>query len=432
MGDDDEKTTETPMRRASSERQRAGRRRGSGRIERTRREYVKYGGAVVGGGLFAGCSSQPTGESTQTAETTQATEQGSETTSTTESDYTVDLSPVGTVSLEEPPTNVFTHFPWFPDMASALGRGETINYLWWDGTVAGLEYFTAGFDDFEIEWADKAGEYGFAKEQLYELDSDLHLVDPAWVTTEDNWNRSDIDEVSNNVGPWLGNYYSNYHATPPEEWADGYEYYSLWELFDRVATLYGERERYEALASVHDDLLGTIEDRLPPESERPTVAYLSLREDLADIYRLRLNAPGYWNAHTRPLGAIDVFGGAELEGPFKRLDTEALLDADPDAILTLWTVTEEVDFEQMEQNLRDDPVGSELAAVQNDRVYVQGTRWQGPLMNLFQLEMTAKQLCPEQFGAWPDYENGDSYPAFGPDEQLFDHERVANITNGDI
>jgi len=408
----------------------------------TRRDYLKYGGAVIGGGLLAGCASQSesgetpehtgtdaaAGSATGTAPST-ATDTGTET-PTAAASYTAELSPVGTVTLDEPPTDVFTHFPWFPDMASALGRGETVNSLWWEGTVAGLEYFTAEFDDFEIEWADKAGEYGFAKEQLYELDSDLHLVDPAWVTTQDNWARSDIDEVANNVGPWLGNYYSSYHATPPEEWADGYEYYSLWELFDRVATLYGERERYEALASVHDDLLATIENGLPPESERPTAAYLSVSEDLSAIYLLRLNAPGYFNAHSRPLGAVDAFGGEEFSGAFKQVDLEALLEADPDAILALWTVTDTFDFKTLTENLADDPVGSELSAVQNDRVYPQGTRWQGPLMNLFQLEMTAKQLYPEQFGQWPADEDGDAYPGFSSDEQLFDHQRVAEVITG--
>ncbi|WP_440772809.1 ABC transporter substrate-binding protein [Natronorubrum sp. DTA28] len=388
------------------------------RGESTRRAFVTYGSTAIGGGLLAGCSdivNQNESESTAEAD---------------DGSYTATLAPVGTVTLEEPPTNVFTHFPWFPDMTTALGHGESVNYLWWDGTAAALEYFTAGMDDVEIAWADEPGEYGFTKEQLYELDSDLHLVDPAWVTTQDNWTRADVDEIATNVGPWFGNYYSSNHATPPEEWADGYEYNTLWELFDGVASLYGERSRYEALASVRGDLLETIENGLPPESERPTVAYLSLETDLSAIHVLPLNAPGYWNTHTRPLGTVDAFGDQEFDGPFKQVDAEALLEADPDAILALWTVTETVDFEQLVRNLRDDPVASELTAVKNDRVYAQGTRWQGPLMNLCQLEMTAKQLYPEQFGAWPGYEDGDVYPAFGPDEQLFDHQRVADIING--
>lgn len=48
-------------------------------------------------------------------------------------------------------------------------------------------------------------------------------------------------------------------------------------------------------------------------------------------------------------------------------------------------------------------------------------------MNLFQLEMTAKQLYPEQFGAWPGYEVGQPYRVIPKDEQLFDRERVATV-----
>ena len=407
----------------------------------TRRTYLKRTGALVGAGLVAGCSgdsdattetSSPATDS-ETATTEAATaEQTESETATAESNYAIELAPVGSVTLDSPPENVFTHFPWFPDMASALGRGDTVNSLWWEGTAAGLDYFTAEFDGFDVEWADEATEYGFSKERLYELDSDLHLVDPAWVTTQDNWTRDDVDEVADNVGPWLGNYYSSYHASPPDEWADEYEYYTLWETFGRVAALYGERSRYEALASVHDDLLETVEDGLPAESERPTVAYLSISEDLSSIYRLRLNAPGYWNAHTRPLGATDAFGGEEFSGPFAQVDMEALAEADPDVVLALWTVTDTFDFGTLTQNLEDDPVGGELTAVRNGRVYPQGTRWQGPLMNLFQLEMTAKQLYPDQFGAWPEYESGDDYPEFGADEQLFDHRRVADVLAGDV
>jgi hypothetical protein len=423
---------------------------------RTRRRYMKYGGAVISGGLLTGCTGDggsdggsggdggatdadtPTAtlEPTATPDPETPTSSGNtdvpSPTAKPEPSYTAELSPVGSVTLEEPPTSVFTHFPWFPDMASALGQGDTINNFWWEGTAAGLAYFTAGFEDFEVEWADEAGAYGFSKEQVYELDSDLHLVDPAWVTTQDDWTRADVEEVVDNVGPWLGNYYSSFHATPPEGWTEGYEYDELWDLFDCVATLYGERARYEALRTVHEDLLATVESGLPPESERPTAAYLSISEDLSSIYQLRLNAPGYWNAHTRPLGAVDAFGDAEFSGPFRQVDLEALLAADPDAILALWTVTDTFDFGTLTENLEDDPVAGELSAVGNDRVYRQGTRWQGPLTNLFQLEMTAKQLYPEQFGQWPAEEGGDGYPEFDEDEQLFDHQRVAEILGGDV
>lgn len=63
-------------------------------------------------------------------------------------------------------------------------------------------------------------------------------------------------------------------------------------------------------------------------------------------------------------------------------------------------------------------------------MYTQGTRFQGPLVNLFQLEMTAKQLYPEQLGAWPGYVKGESYPDFPEDERLFDRKRVADVVAG--
>jgi len=52
-------------------------------------------------------------------------------------------------------------------------------------------------------------------------------------------------------------------------------------------------------------------------------------------------------------------------------------------------------------------------------------------MNLFQIEMTAKQLFPERFGEWPAYELGDGYPDIPDDERLFDRDRVAGIVTGE-
>jgi iron complex transport system substrate-binding protein len=76
--------------------------------------------------------------------------------------------------------------------------------------------------------------------------------------------------------------------------------------------------------------------------------------------------------------------------------------------------------------MRQDNIGSELTAVQNDRVYRGGKNVQGPIINLFQTEVAAKQIYPEEFGEWKGLGN---IPA---GEQLFDRQRVADIINGDI
>jgi hypothetical protein len=81
--------------------------------------------------------------------------------------------------------------------------------------------------------------------------------------------------------------------------------------------------------------------------------------------------------------------------------------------------------------LMDNPLADDVPAFQDGRYYPSGYGMQGPIMNLFQLEMTAKQLFPDQFGEWPTYTEG-VYPEISEDEQLFDRQRVVDIINGDI
>jgi ABC-type Fe3+-hydroxamate transport system substrate-binding protein len=112
-------------------------------------------------------------------------------------------------------------------------------------------------------------------------------------------------------------------------------------------------------------------------------------------------------------------------------DYEQLLEIDPDVILHRYGIDSYYDVGSIRETISDDPVGGELTAIQNDRLYAGGHPVQGPLMYLFQLEMTAKQLYPDQFGEWPGYGHGSPYPAIPEEEQLFDRERVADIVGGE-
>ncbi|EJN60521.1 hypothetical protein HSB1_11240 [Halogranum salarium B-1] len=113
------------------------------------------------------------------------------------------------------------------------------------------------------------------------------------------------------------------------------------------------------------------------------------------------------------------------------VDFEALLEADPDVMLFLGGMQPDTNMADLRATLESDAVTSKITAVQDGRVHPQGARYQGPILNLFQLEMTAKQLYPDQFGAWPTYEEG-PYPEFPADEQLFDRERVAAAILGEL
>jgi len=381
--------------------------------EPTRRDALKYGTAVVSGGLLAGCSGEAPTDDTGTA--------------TDDGTYTATISPMGETAFESPPETVFTRLTHHADMALALGRGDSLTAMHAPDYYDGLwSQFLERLPGVAVEWTGLYSSWEPSKEKLYELDSDVHLADPAWITKQDAWDRDDIEEIGSGVGPWFGNSLSDRHETPADGYADGYEYYTLWEQFERVADAFRERARYEALAAVHDDLLSTLEANLPPEDERPSAVMLA-SFDLETIYAYTLSNPGFLTAHTRPLGARDAFEGAVETNTV--VDFEQLLEADPDVILFLGGFEPGTDMQRRREAFETDPVAAEIIAVRNGRMYPQGARYQGPVLNLFQLEMTAKQLYPEQFGEWPRYDEG-PYPEIPEDEQLFDRQRVADIING--
>ncbi|MFD1514562.1 ABC transporter substrate-binding protein [Halomarina rubra] len=404
----------------------------------TRRRYLA-GSAAALSGLLAGCTggdaddgTTPNDDAPATERDTTATDSSETTTAASGGPYTATLAPAGEVSFDAVPESVFTVFSQYPDMCVALGHGDAVNAMYvpeMAGTTMNHYYDRLEGVSFEWEGLPDPLSDGLPKELLYDLDSDVHLVDPAWASTQKGWSAGDVDEVADAVGPWFGNFYSGTNADAPDGYAADYQHYTLWELFGAVADVFQERERYEALASVHEEMLSTVEQGLPPRSERPTAVRVTYSGD--QFYTYHLNEPGYWLADTRPLGANDAFAEKDWGQLWGTVGMEAMAEADPDVVLHLWGMTPNYDMAEVRQSLADDPVGGQLSAVQNDRVYAQGMRYQGPLMNLFQLEATAKQLYPEQFGEWPGYEAGQPYPEIPEDERLFDREQVASVVRGD-
>ncbi|EMA69838.1 hypothetical protein C461_01726 [Halorubrum aidingense JCM 13560] len=405
----------------------------------TRRAFAKYGGTVALGGLLAGCTGgdgaesdssdgDTTGNGSADGGSADASEE-SQSEDDAAASYTASIAPMGEVTFESPPETVFTRLTHHADMAFALGRGDGITAMHAPDYYDGLwNQYVERLPGVSLDWSGLYSSWEPDKEKLYELDSDIHLADPAWVTQVEGWDRSDVDEIATNVSPWFGNSLSDRHQEPADEWAHGYEYYGLWEQFERVAEAFDERARYEALAAVHEDLLSTIEDRLPPESERPTAVMIAAA-DIESIYAYTLSNPGFLTSHTRPLGPRDAFEGSVESGTV--VDFETILEADPDVILYLGGMEPGTDMAGRRTAFEEDAVSSEITAVQNDRIHPQGARYQGPILNLFQLEMTAKQLYPDAFGAWPRYESG-PYPEIPASEQLFDRQRVADVINGDL
>jgi ABC-type Fe3+-hydroxamate transport system substrate-binding protein len=424
MSDDDTNTTDAP----------------------TRRDAIKYGGSIVAGGLLAGCvggsspGSEATPEATETeppADTATATDADTSTEATTETatpedaSYSVTMAPMGEVEFDSVPEDVVIYDSQWADHLVALGQQDRIVSLGWPDN-----YYTSYYDELPGVSFDTSGlpgmwDGGLDKEQFYELDGDVHHIDPCRFTSFDSgMDRADFEELETNFGPFFANRFSRAHSEPPEWCRDSYEYYTLWELLDKFAQVYQVQSRSQALRGVRDEMLDSVYAELPPEADRPEVGLVVYNSDEESFSPYKLNAPGFGKAHTRPLRARDAFADSDktyAENYEAAYDLEGMLEVDPDVILHNFDWTTPRERTKAFFALDEHPVASELTAVKNGRLYATGSALQGPIMNLFQLELSAKQIYPELFGQPP--EPGESVPE---DQQLFDRQRVADIISGDV
>ncbi|GGL65024.1 ABC transporter substrate-binding protein [Halocalculus aciditolerans] len=382
----------------------------------TRREYVRYGGALAAGGLLAGCSGASSSETPTTTERS-----ADETTRAANPSYTVEMAPVGEVTFDAVPERWVAYDGGYADMAVALGQADGLT-----GVGGASRYYTGVYDELPGVSVDRERIESHpevrTKEEFYELDNDVHLYDPNMLVNWFDWDDADVTEIRENVAPFVGNLIFR----RSDEWHD-YRYYTLYEAFERVADVFQERERYEAFKAYHDEFVSGLRERLPPESERPRVFLTFEGTDEPETFSpYRLDDAGTSKKQWRDLGARDALADTDIENLSTtnrgELDYETLLEIDPEVILIRGherdSVTEFRDT--VLAYMRDHPVGGELTAVQNGRVYRGGYLFQGPLQNLFLTERAAQQLYPGEFGSVID------------GEQLFDRQRVADIVTGDF
>lgn len=379
----------------------------------TRREYIETGGAVLGGGLLAGCLGGDSGPD-ETTDTTTA--DGTDTTATTDDgSYSVTMEPVGTVEFDDVPETWSPYTADYADMGVALGHGDGLAAIGVAARFATHLYdelpgVSVDKDDLVELWSD-----GTNTEMYYQVDADLHVVDPNFMVNRLGWSQSEVDEIATNVGPFLG----NTGFTRVYDWHD-YPYYSMYEAFEKLAEVFDERARYEAFAAYHDEVLADVQARLP--DERPDIAVLYPAGVPPDSFYPYLVGEGTQSKHYRDLGVGDALADAgvrDAQTGGGTVDYETLLDADPDAIAIRLQgeVTEEYVQSEIASYMAEHATGSRLSAVQNDRVFYGGVTYQGPIIHLFQLERAARGLYPEEFGA---------------DEHLFDRQRVADIVAGEL
>ncbi len=390
----------------------------------TRRQYLTYS-ALVGSAALAGCSgATDADESTTTEATTTRATTDAGTRTTEDSSYTVSMEPVGSVTFESVPETWVPYGGDYADMGVALGQADGMTGIGQAG-----EYYTDVYDELPGVSVDKERiaandlvEADMSKELFYEMDCDVHVIDTGMLRNWFDWSESDIEEVRENVAPFLGNMIFR----RSDGWHD-YRFYTLYQAFEKMATLFGERERYEAFERLHDEFVGKIQSEMPPADERPSVFLTYEGTDEPETFSpYRLTDKGTSKKQWRDLGVADALSGTGIENLSTQnrseLDYENLLEIDPDVLLIRGH--EEKSAAEFRDTvlayMEDHPVGSELTAVENGRVYRGGYLRQGPIHNLFLTERAAQQLYPDPFGE------------VTSDAQLFDRQRVADIVNGDF
>jgi iron complex transport system substrate-binding protein len=405
---------------------------------------VKYGGAVVGGGLLAGCTGQSGSGSTRdptSTETAMATATDTDT-ETDDGRYTVEMFPVGEVEFESVPESVTTYSMAWADMVVSLGQAEKLQ----TNRLSGPTLFYDPLDvEYDRDWPPLWQDGGMPKEVFYEHDPDVFFIDPNLIQAWDsNWDDADIDDIESNVAPFFGCLNRRFRADWQQEMGYPEQGPSMLEAFEKVGTVLDEQERVDAWLNLHADMQAELESRLPDDPDPPSIGLINSGSSPADgeFYVLYLAENGYEMKPYRDLGLVDAdaFAGVET-GQYGLTDYETMLEVDPDLILVHWGITTgsvtfggdgAFDAEQFDEQfvapMEEDDVGSQLTAVQEGRVLPGPTAEQGPLVNAFQTELTARLFYPQEFGEL-DFE---APLDVAEENQLFDRQRVADIVNGDI
>ncbi|WP_231185215.1 ABC transporter substrate-binding protein [Haladaptatus sp. DYF46] len=397
----------------------------------TRRDYVKYGGVAIGGGLLAGCTDDSQSESAAT----ETTGDSPATTTPEDGSYSVTIEPAGEVKFESVPKTWAAAGGAWVDMGVALGVEDGIVSL---GSYPAPQMFYEGYDvslnrDSDVSyWRDG----GYDKEIFYELDADIHFLDPIGIQQwDENWDEEDIEEISTAVGPVCGN-----NCRRRREFRREYDYplYPLYEAFEKVAAVFQREERYRAFAELHEEVMADVKARIPSEGDRTAIGLINGGSNPQEgvFYPMDVVADGYEMKTYRDLGAVSAFKNTDASG--SDADYEYLLEVDPEVIIVHWgiggtsehgaTFDHETFAEQWLKPMGNHPVGKQLTAVKEERILPGAWGEQGPIVNLFQTELTAQQLYPDEFGAF----DPERYPDLPADERLFDRQRVADIINGDV
>jgi iron complex transport system substrate-binding protein len=394
----------------------------------TRRECMKYGGAVITGGLLAGCSANSSSSTDSPdatlTETTATTATDAEPTTTERESFDVTVKPYGSITFESAPKTYATSGGAWTDFGFAFGseptamsRIEPYPTRYYD-LLPGVTFDTSGMTNLGDPSA-------YGKEQFYELDVDTLLMDKILINSYAGWETQDFEEIEENVAPFCGSYVRGSWAGEALDVEFSFPYYTLTEAVELAGDLFQDQARAEAWVSLHESFHSDLQSQAPSASPSIGLLYSASKPADGTFMVTDPTLPGVATRQYRTFDVENAFADVNLTDGWKT-DYEGMLEADPEYLFFDSTLS--MGREEFEKRfvtpLEESAVGSELTAVQEGNIFRGGGRYQGPIINLFVTEVLAKQLYPEQFG---------DFTAVGEvstERQLFDRQRVSDIING--
>ena len=381
-----------------------------------RRTFIGAGAGALGAGL-AGCLGGGSGD----GGANNSSSGGGANSSSSGGDgegggsHSVTMAPVGTVTFDGVPKTWVANNGSWADMGVALGV-EPPKALWLTA-----RYYTRYYEGIPNVSVDKSGMQslysdGVSKEQFYQLDADVHVMDPNFLRNRyKGWEQSDVDDISRRIAPFFGN--SIFSRGYP--WHEGYRYYDLYGAFEKLSKVFEREQRYEAFSKLHDGMQKRLTDVVPSKrSERPNVAILWATGDRPESFLPYVIDQGTSFKQWRDLKVTDALAKSDVanfHSSRTKVDYETLLEVDPEVLLLRGHETKTADQfrNTVVSFMESHSVASKLTAVKNGEVYRGGPLYQGPITNLVLTERAAKQLYADRLS--------------GP---LFDPQRVSDVVNG--
>ncbi|AHG01472.1 ferrichrome-binding protein (plasmid) [Halostagnicola larsenii XH-48] len=371
---------------------------------RTRRQLLRTTVAVAGAGMVAGCiSDDGNGDGDGDGDGSGGS-------------YEVTMEPAGTLEFDSVPETWAANNGSWADMGIALGQQPP------EAVYLTGRYHTQLYDEIPGVSVDKSDmdslwEAELDTEDFIALgeDVDIFVMDPNFLLgRSDAWEESDIEKIEATGTPFFGNsIFSRGY-----DWHN-YEYLTLYEAFGKLAEVFQETDRYDAFETVHEEFQAELEEIVPAEDERPSVAIMwpqPLEEPTS--FSPYLIDEGTSFKQWRDLGVEDAFATTNVEdfhSSRTEVDYELLHEIDPDILLIRGNeakTAEEFD-DTVVSFMENHSVASSLTAVENGDVYRGGPLYQGPITNLVLTERAANQV-------------------YDIDRELFDREQVSDIVNGDF